>query len=255
VYKVKEVAEIAGVSVRTLHHYDHIGLLNPIRSRDNGYRVYGEEEMARLQQILFFRELDFPLDKIQRILDDPDFDQEQALHHHRKVLMEKRNRLERIIESVEKTILSLKEGRKVSDKDRFEPFDRSEIEAHQKKYEKEVQERWGDTDAYKESKRKTASYSHEDWKRIQKEGNEIDRRIIERMSQGSEDAEVQRLIGEKRQHITDNFYHCTPEIFRGLADMYVNDPRFTKNIDKLKVGYAAFLQKAMHVHCDRLEQQ
>ncbi|KHE70422.1 MerR family transcriptional regulator [Halobacillus sp. BBL2006] len=253
-YKVKEVAELADVSVRTLHHYDHIGLLSPVRSRENGYRVYRAEELPRLQQILFFRELDFSLDKIKRILDDPEFDQEQALHRHRDILIKKRNRLDRIINSVEQTIQSLEGGRKMSNKDRFEPFDKSEIEAHQKKYEKEVEERWGDTDAYKESQRKTASYTKEDWKRIQKEGNEIDRRIIDRMDQGPEDAEVQRLIGEKRQHISDNFYHCTPEIFRGLADMYVNDPRFTKNIDMLKEGYAAFLQKAMHVYCDRLEQ-
>ncbi|ARI78951.1 MerR family transcriptional regulator [Halobacillus mangrovi] len=254
-YKVREVADLAGISVRTLHHYDHIGLLNPVRTGENGYRLYGEEELARLQQILFFREMDFTLDKIKQILDNPDFDQEQALNTHRKILMEKRNRLDRIIDSVEQTLQALEGGRKMSNKDRFEPFDKSEMEAHQKKYEKEVKERWGGSDAYKESKKKAASYTEEDWKRIQEEGYEIDRQIIARMNQGPEDQEVQRLIGEKRQHITDNFYHCTPEIFRGLADMYVNDPRFTKNIDKLKEGYAAFLQKAMHAYCDQLEQK
>lgn len=254
-YKIREVADLAGVSVRTLHHYDHIGILNPVRTGGNGYRLYGEEELARLQQILFFREMDFSLDKIKQILDDPEFDQEQALNTHRKILMEKRNRLERMIDSVEQTLQSLEGGREMSNKDRFDPFDKSEIEAHQKKYEKEVEERWGDSPAYKESQKKTASYTKEDWKRIQEEGYEIDRQIIARMDQGPEDQEVQRLIREKRQHITDNFYYCTPEIYRGLADMYVNDHRFTKNIDKLKEGYAAFLHKAMHAYCDRLEQQ
>ncbi|QAS52539.1 MerR family transcriptional regulator [Halobacillus litoralis] len=252
-YKVKEVAEIAGVSVRTLHHYDHIGLLSPQHVTDKGYRLYGEEGMARLQQILFFKEMDFSLQKIKKILDDPHFDEKQALSNHKEILMEKKIRLERIIHSVDQTLESVQGGENMANEDRFKPFDRRHIEEHQKKYEKEVKERWGQTDAYKESKRKTSSYTDEDWKRIQEESNEIDRQIVDRMSQGPEDEEVQRLIGEKRQHITDYFYECNTEIFCGLADMYVNDPRFTKNIDKWAEGYAEFLRDAMHIYCDRLD--
>ncbi|SEI08154.1 DNA-binding transcriptional regulator, MerR family [Halobacillus karajensis] len=251
-YKVKEVATMAGVSVRTLHHYDHIGLLSPGNVNEKGYRLYGEREVARLQQILFFKEMDFSLPKIKQILDDPEFDEEEALQHHREILWKKKARLERLIQSVDQTLETVRGGTLMEDEKRFKPFDMSEIEEHQKKYEKEVEERWGDTEAYKESKRKTNNYTDEDWKRIQEESNRIDRELVKLMGRDPSDEEVQRLIGEKRQHITDNFYECKGEIFRGLADMYVNDPRFTKNIDKWNEGYAEFLKKAIHTYCDRL---
>ncbi|WP_244151663.1 MerR family transcriptional regulator [Halobacillus dabanensis] len=252
---MKEVAEIAGVSVRTLHHYDHIGLLSPGNVSASGYRMYGEAELARLQQILFFKELDFPLQKIKSILDDPAFNHEEALEQHRRILLEKKKRLERLIHSVDQTLGAIRGGETMGSEERFKPFSKREIEAHQKKYEKEVEERWGDTAAYKESKRKTAGYSDDDWKMIQEEGNRIDEELVALMNRGPENEEVQRLISKKRQHITDYFYDCKPEIFRGLADMYVNDPRFTKNIDKWKDGYAKFLRDAMHVYCDNLDKE
>ena len=251
-YKVKELSDVAGVSVRTLHHYDYIGLLSPQLIGENGYRYYGEEEVARLQQILLLKEMDFTLSTIQQILDDPDFDQEMALQHQKVLLKEKKRRLDCILKSIDQTLLSLRGGMEMSNQDKFDSFDRTEIEEHQKRYEKEVKERWGTTDAYKQSKAKTSSYTDADWERIHNESDAIDEAIIERMDQGPDDIEVQRLIGEKRQHITDHFYTCTPEIFRGLADLYVNDSRFTKNIDKKQKGYSAFLQKAIHSYCDKL---
>lgn len=250
-YKVKELAELTGVSVRTLHHYDHIGLLSPKEVGENGYRYYGREEIARLQQILFFKEMDFSLSRIKQILDNPDFDQASALRQHKEILIEKKKRIERIVASVNHTLDSLEGGETMTDRERFEPFSREEIEKHQEKYEEEVKERWGNTDAYRESKQKTASYTDEDWKKIQNESNEIDRQIVARMDQGPNDREVQRLIGKKQQHITDYFYTCSDEIFRGLGEMGVNDPRFTKNIDKWKEGYAEFLRDAIHIYCDQ----
>ncbi|MBA2176678.1 MerR family transcriptional regulator [Halobacillus locisalis] len=251
-YKVKELSDVAGVSVRTLHHYDDIGLLSPQLIGENRFRYYGEEEVARLQQILLLKEMDFSLSTIQQILDDPDFDQEKALQHQKVLLKEKKRRLDRILNSIDQTLVSLRGGKKMSNQDKFDSFDRTEIEKHQKRYEKEVKDRWGDTDAYKQSKAKTASYTEEDWKRIHGKSEAIDQAIIDRMDHGPDDEEVQRLIGEKRQHITDYFYTCTPEIFRGLADMYVNDSRFTKNIEKKQKGYSEFLQKAIHSYCDKL---
>ncbi|WP_079477191.1 MerR family transcriptional regulator [Halobacillus salinus] len=250
-YKVKELAELTGVSVRTLHHYDHIGLLSPKEIGENGYRYYGQVEVTRLQQILFFKEMDFSLSRIKQIIDDPEFDQASALRQHKQILMEKKKRIERMVKSVDQTLDSLEGGKTMTDKERFEPFSREEMERHQEKYEAEVKERWGDTDAYRESKQKTASYTDEDWKKIQHESNEIDRQIIARMDYGPADQEVQKLIGQKQQHITDHFYSCSDEIFRGLGDMYVNDPRFKKNIDKWKEGYAEFLRDAIHRYCDR----
>ncbi|SFG19114.1 DNA-binding transcriptional regulator, MerR family [Halobacillus alkaliphilus] len=252
-YKVKEVARLTGVSVRTLHHYHDIGLLRPSEVKSNGYRYYSEKEITRLQQILFFREVDFSLSKIKKILDAPDFDQEKALRHHKKILIEKSRRLERIILSVEQTLQSLKGENQMTNHDRFQPFDKSQIEQHEKMYEQEVKERWGETEAYQESKRRTKSYSEKDWKNIQEEGTEIDRQIIGRMDQGPDDLEVQRLIDEKRKHISKYFYDCQLEIFRGLADLYVSDPRFTKNIDLLQPGYAEFLRKAMYIYCNRMK--
>jgi DNA-binding transcriptional MerR regulator len=254
-YKVKEVADIAGVSVRTLHHYHHIGLLSPVEVSETGYRKYGEAELTRLQQILFFKEMDFPLQKIKRILDDPEFNEEKALEHHREILIKRKKRLERLIHSVDRTLGSVRGGETMANGERFKPFNKREIEDHQKKYEKEIKERWGETNAYKESKRKTAGYSDDDWKKIQEEGNRIDQELVALMDRVPEDEGVQRLIGKKRQHITNYFYECKPEIFRGLADMYVNDPRFTKNIDKWKEGYAKFLKEAMHVYCENLDKE
>ncbi|RDY72540.1 MerR family transcriptional regulator [Halobacillus trueperi] len=253
-YKVKEMAEMTGVSVRTLHHYDHIDLLSPSYVSEKGYRLYSEKELARLQQILFFKEMDFSLKKIKDILDDPDFDEGDALQRHREILREKKKRLERLIRSVDQTLQTLEGEERMKNEDRFRPFDKSEIEAHQKKYEKEVEERWGNTDAYKQSKQITSQYTKEDWEKIQREGDKIDRALVKLMDRDPSDPDVQQLIDKKRQHITGHFYECNLQIFRGLADMYVNDPRFTKNIDKWKEGYAEFLKRAMHTYCDQQEE-
>jgi DNA-binding transcriptional MerR regulator len=254
-YKVKEVAKLAGISVRTLHHYDAIELLTPTNVGENGYRLYSEEDLARLQQILFFKELDFTLQEIKEILNNPDFDRKKALYTHKQLLEEKKHRLERIIQSVEKTIQSIEGGTVMTKKDMFEPFDMKKIEEHQKKYAKEVKEKYGGTKAYEESMQKTASYKEDDWRRIQEKGENIYKRVIETMHKGPADEEVQQLVGKFRQYITDNFYECTPEIFRGLGDLYVNDSRFTKNIDKYQPGLAAFLREAMHIYCDNLERK
>lgn len=253
-YKVKEVADLAGVSVRTLHHYDRMELLKPSEVLDNGYRLYSDADLAKLQQILFFKELDFPLQRIKEILDSPDFDQRAALRTHHELLQKKRQRLDRIMESVEQTLHAMEGEVEMTAKDRFEPFDMSEIEAHQKKYEQETKEKYGGTSAYEESTRRAASYTKDDWQRIKENGDAIYMRIAELMDRGPEDAEVQAEIGKWRQHITDNFYDCSLEILRGLGDMYVADERFTKNIDKYRTGLAAFLQQAMHVYCDHHEQ-
>ncbi|GGF34177.1 MerR family transcriptional regulator [Halobacillus andaensis] len=248
-YKVKEVADLAGISVRTLHHYDQIGLLSP-KKADNGYRYYSDNDFIRLQQILFFKELDFSLQRIKEILQDPAFDEKQALKQHKTILLEKKERLDKIIQSIDQSIRTFEGGKEMAHKDRFEPFDMKNIKEHQKKYAIEAEQRWGDTDAYQESARRTSSYTEEDWKKIHEESEEIDGQLVNLMDRSPADAEVQKWIEAKRQHITDHFYECNIEIFRGLADMYINDPRFTKNMNKKKQGYADFLNKAMHIYCD-----
>ncbi|GGE59548.1 MerR family transcriptional regulator [Priestia taiwanensis] len=252
-YKINEVAKLANVSVRTLHHYDKIGLLKPANVGENGYRYYNEEDFATLQQILFFKELDFSLQDIKKILENPFFNRKKALSTHKELLIEKKDRLEKMIESIDRTINAIEGGTKMAKKDMFGAFDMKKIEEHQKKYEQEVKDKYGDTLAYKQSQEKTKSYQAEDWKRIQERMGELYGNIAELMDKGPDDEEVQSLISEYRQYITDNFYDCTVEIFRGLGDLYVHDPRFTKNIDKVQTGLSEFLREAMHVYCDAEE--
>jgi DNA-binding transcriptional MerR regulator len=248
--KVKQVAKLVGISVRTLHHYDHIGLLKPTFVSPAGYRLYTDEDLERLQQILFFKELDFNLDEIKEIIVSPSFNRHDALLSHKKLMLEKRARLDKIITSIDKTMDSMEGGREMVKKEMFEPFDMSEIEKHKEKYAEETKQKYGHTDAYKESMEKTSRYTKEDWAAIHARSSEIYLRIVANMDKGPADPEVQKAVEDFRQHITDSYYNCTLEIFRGLGDLYVNDPRFTANIDKVKEGLAVFLREAMHIYCD-----
>lgn len=248
-YTVKKVAALANVSVRTLHYYDEIGLLKPSSVGQNGYRLYREADLARLQQVLFFRELDFSLEDIQRIVSSPGFNQREALLSHRKLLREKQARLDRLIASVERTLESMEEGKTMSEKDMFEGFDDAKV----KEYAEEARQRWGGTEAYKESVRRTGRYGKADWADIGGESGEINRAMVALMGRDPADPEVQQTIGRWFKLIDDRFYTVTPEIFRGLGDGYVQDARFTAFYDKYKVGLAAFMREAMHVYADRLE--
>lgn len=252
-YKVKEVSKIVGISVRALHHYDEIGLLKPENLTEAGYRLYSDKDLERLQQILFFKELDFSLQEVKEILDNPNFDRKRALKSHKELLVEKKKRIEKIIKSVEKTIDSIEGEIEMDKKEMFDGFDMSEIERIKEKYAEEAKAKYGNTEAYKESEEKTSKYTKEDWNNIQKSTEEIYKKIIDNMDKGVADPKVQAAVGELRQQITDNFYNCTPEIFRGLGDLYVADERFTKNIDKYKEGLAAFLKEAMHYYCDNIK--
>jgi DNA-binding transcriptional MerR regulator len=253
-YKVKEVSKLVSVSVRTLHHYDEIGLLNPEFVTTAGYRLYSDTDLERLQQILFFKELDFTLQEIKDILDSPGFDREKALSAHRNLLVEKKKRLERLIQSLDKTMEAIEGGLEMNKKEMFDGFDMTEIERHKERYAEEAKEKYGKGDAYKESMKKTSRYGKEDWARITAESEAINNRIIANMDKGIDDPTVQQGVAQLRQHITDNYYNCTVEIFRGLGDLYVADERFTANIDKNKPGYAIFLREAMHYYCDKVRE-
>lgn len=254
VYKIKEVADMVGISVRTLHHYDEIGLLKPESVTEAGYRLYSEKDLEKLQQILFFKELDFDLKTIKEILNDPNFDRKRALELHRQLLIKKRDRLNKIIECVENTIESVERGIKMSKENMFKAFDMSEIEKHQQKYAEETKQKYGHTDAYKESMEKTSKYTKNDWENIMQRASEIYTEIASLMDRSPEDEEVQRAVAKWRQHITDNFYYCTIDIFRGLGELYVLDERFKNNIDKIKEGLAEFLSEAIKIYCERAKE-
>ncbi|MZP31009.1 MerR family transcriptional regulator [Heliobacterium undosum] len=249
-HKVKEVADLAQVSVRTLHHYDQIGLLKPAQATEAGYRLYTEDDLGRLQQILFFKELGFSLQEIREMLDTPGFDRREALISQKRLLIEKKTRLEAIIDLVDKTLATIEGGDTMAKKEMFEAFDMSEIEKHQKEYAEETRQKYGHTDAYKESQRRAAAYTKDDWARIKAKTDAIYKTLADSMDKGPADPLVQQAISDWRELISDNFYECNLEIFRGLGDLYVQDERFTANIDKVKPGLARFMQQAMGHYCD-----
>ena len=247
-YKINEVSKLTGVSIRMLHHYDKIKLLEPSKRTDSNYRMYNDDDIARLYQILLFKELEFPLQEIKQILDDKDFNREEALKVQRNLIFEKKQRLERILESIDDTIESL--GGNVMSKDNFKAFGYEEVKKHQEKYKEETEKRYGKSDAYRESQGKTSKYSKNDWENIMQEAGAIYEELYKLMDKDPSDEKVQELIQKWRNHITTNFYNCTIEIFRGLALMYVGDERFTKNIDKYGEGLAKFMSDAMNIYCD-----
>lgn len=252
-YKVKEVADIAGVSVRTLHHYDAIGLLKPESVTAAGYRLYTEKDLEKLQQILFFKELDFNLHEIKEILENPKFDRIYVLKAHRDLLREKKGRLEKIINTVEKTINSIEGGAKMNKKEMFNGFSVTELENHKNKYAKEIKEKYGNSDAYKESERKTSNYKTEDWNNIMLGGNKIFTKLIGLMDKSADCPEVQNVVEEWRQYITDNFYNCTPEIFSCLGQMYIYDERFKNFFNQNTPGLAEFLSEAIEIYCANIK--
>ena len=239
---INEVAKLTGVTVRTLHYYDEIGLLKPNNVTEVGYRVYDEEALETLQQILFFRELDFPLSEIKEILTNPNYDKQEALIKHKELLTKKRNRLDNLIQLVDHTM----KGEKTMS---FKEFDRSEIEKSKKEYAAEVKERWGNTDAYKESAEKTKSYGKEQWEMLNKESGAIFQKFAASKDQAPDSAVAQELVKEWQAYITNHFYTCTKEILAGLGLMYVGDERFRKNIDQFGEGTAAFMSAAIEAYC------
>lgn len=248
---VKAVAELAGISVRTLHHYDEIGLLKPAGQSAAGYRLYSREDLERLQQILFFRELEFSLKEIAAILGSPGFDRRQALLAHREALLQRKARIERLIATVDRTLTAMEREDAPMDtreemKELFDGFDPGE-------YEEEARQRWGGSREFQESAERTRRYTRQDWQRIAAEAGEIYGSIARLMDRDPGDPAVQEWVGRWHKHISQWYYDCSLEVFRGLGEMYVQDERFTRNIDKTKPGLARFLRDAMQIYCDRQE--
>ena len=249
-YTVKQLADLAGVTNRTLHYYDEIGLLHPASYGDNGYRYYGEDAVLRLQQILFFRELDISLDDIKTIVASPDFDLLQALEGHKCALQARVERTKRLIDTVDKTIQDIRGEIKMSKKDFYSGFD----EEKQKEYTQRARKRWGD-EAMARTKDWNA-YSREQKNDILAEGHEITMGIVANMEKGFDSAEVQYWIGRWHNSINTNFYACSLEIFEALGHGYVEDSEFTAFYENIHPGLAAFMEKSMsyYVQMKRAQQ-
>ena len=241
--QIKEFAKLTGVSVRTLHYYDEIGLIKPaLVDAQNGYRFYDENSLLRMQEILFYRELDFPLKSILEILSSPDYDKQKALAEQRKLLELKKERLERIIDALDGA---------TKGKVTMTAFDNSDYETARKQYEVEAKQRWGETDAYKEHQEKTADYSKDKWQEVNEGLMTIFAKFAECMKNGhtADSDDVQALVKELQNYITENYYTCTKEILAGLGLMYVADERFKTNIDKNGNGTTEFVSKAIEIYC------
>ncbi|MBR7552948.1 MerR family transcriptional regulator [Allobacillus sp. GCM10007491] len=238
--KVKEVADLVGISVRTLHHYDEIGLLIPEDTTEAGYRVYSEKNLEDLQQILFFKELGFNLKKIKEIMDSPIFDRQEALRMQHQMLLEKRKRLNKMIATIEKTIKHSQGEISMSSEEKFEGFD-----FNQNPYEKEAREKWGDK-AVDQANEKTKNMTTFEQERF----NDIFRRLADIRHLSPESEKAQAMIQEWYQYL-NKIGNYSLEAFKGLGEMYVNDERFTKNIDQFGEGLAQFMCAAMSVYTDR----
>ena len=235
--QVKEFADFTGVSVRTLHYYDEIGLLTPASvDRSTGYRFYDENSLLRMQEILFYRELDFSLKSIGEILSSPNYDKNKALNEQKYLLTLKKERLERLISAIDSAV----KGENV-----MKAFDNSEFE----KYKTEAKEKWGQTQAYREYEEKhPAGQAQDDLT----EG--MDRMMAEfalcmKKGEAPDSPQAQSLVKKLQNYISEHYYHCTNEILAGLGQMYVADQRFQDNIDMHAPGTAAFISRAIAGYC------
>ena len=248
-YTVGEVADLAHVSVRTLHHYDAIGLLSPTERTAAGYRVYRRADLEDLQQILLYRELDFPLDAIGRLLADPLYDRRAALAAQREQLAARTERMTTILAAIDAALAALSKGEPMNDTEMFEVFGDFDPTVH----EGEVKERWGDTDAYAESAKRTARYTKDDWKTIKAESGAVTDGLAAQLAAGARasDPQVQALVDEHRAVIDRWFYPCTIEMQANLGEMYVADPRFGATYERVQPGLATFLRDAIRVRAGR----
>ncbi|MGE0866979.1 MAG: MerR family transcriptional regulator [Kofleriaceae bacterium] len=243
-FTVGELSRLTGITVRTLHHYDEIGLVRPSQRNAAGHRLYGDADVVRLQHVLVYRELGIPLEQIAAVLDD-ERDPREVLHRHRDALVAKRARIDAMLAAVTESLANLEKGQTMSMKSEdvksmFDGFDPSE-------YEQEAEQRWGHTDAYKESQRRTKQYGPADWERMKQEASAIYQRLLDRMRANApvSDPVVQAAVEDHRMHIDRWFYPCSKEMQKGLGSLYVSDPRFTANLDKIAPGFARYLSDAI----------
>jgi DNA-binding transcriptional MerR regulator len=246
-YTVSQVARIARITVRTLHHYDEIGLLVPSSRSASGYRLYSAADLQRLHQVLLLRQLGFPLEAIQQMLQDPAFDRKTALRAQRELLAGQIRNTEALIRAVDAQLEALEGGTEMDLEQMFDGSDPSQ-------YEDEARQRWGNTDAYQVSMRRTKRYTKEDWSKIKSEGDALMSALAQMLEAGRrpDEDEVADLAEQHRQHIGRWFYPCTHGAHAALAEMYVADPRFKATFEKYRAGLAEFVAEAIRANAARV---
>lgn len=246
---VGALARMAGVTVRTLHHYDEIGLVVPSGRTAAGYRTYGRSEVERLQEVLFFRELGFALDEINRIVSQPGYDRAIALERQRELLEARADHLLALVDAVDRAVRAERTGTAMTNEEMLEVFG----DFDPAEYEEEADERWGDSDAYQQSVARTARYTRQDWETIKAENETIYGLFLDLMAAGEAANGVAAMDAaeEHRAHITKWYYDCSKTIHAGLGQMYVTDARFQENIDKAGEGLAEYMAAAIAANAAR----
>ena len=249
-YTVGEVARLSHVSVRTLHHYDEIGLLPPAGRTAAGYRVYDADDLRRLQQILFYRELEFGLDEIATILADPGRTADDHLRRQHRLLRDQIERRQDLLRAIEKELEARQMGMALTPEEQFEVFGTDKVGGE---WAEEARERWGHTDEYRESQRRTTAYTKEDWARLKDESDAQLRAMRDYLQAGvaPDSAEAMALAEQHRQFVTRWFYDCGYDMHRSLAELYVADERFTKTFDDLAPGLAHYVHDAILANAAR----
>ena len=240
---VGEVAQLSGVTVRTLHHYDGIGLLVPGGRSRAGYRLYTRSDVERLQEILFYRELGVGLAQIREVLGGSERDRLTTLRSQRRQLVQRRSRLNELLEAIDRAIRSEEKGETMSEKEMLEVFDGFDPRVH----EEEVQRRWGESTAYEESSRRTKRYTPDDWKRIKAREQEIVAQLAEALKAGLEPTSdtAADLAEAHRLHIHESYYSCSHQHHVALADLYVHDERFSAYWEAAATGLTEFVRDAI----------
>jgi DNA-binding transcriptional MerR regulator len=245
-WTVGQVAERSGVTVRTLHHYDEIGLLCPSRRSASGYRLYTEADLVRLRHVVVYRRLGFPLEEVAVLLDDPDADVAAHLRRQRAAVTSRLDELTELVTAIDRALEAEVSGIRLTPEEQRELFGDDFTE----EYQSEARERWGDTEAWRQSQQRTSRYTKADWQTIKAEADEINRRFVEALRAG-EPAEGGRAVATAeahRQHISRWFYDCPRGMHACIADMYVSDPRFTKTYEDIAPGLAQYVRDAVHAN-------
>jgi DNA-binding transcriptional MerR regulator len=246
---VGQVAEQFGVTVRTLHHYDQIGLLVPGERTPAGYRLYTGDDITRLQNVVVYRRLGFPLEEIALLLDEPSVDMGEHLRRQRTAVMSRLDEMRELVTAIDRALEQEMSGNKLTRDEQRELFG----DGFSEDYAEEAEQRWGETEAWKQSQGRTSKYTTDDWVEVKTEMEANNAAFVSAMADG-EPATSERAMDaaeQHRLHIHDRFYDLTPEFHRNLGDMYLADPRFTKNYEDIAPGLAQYVRDAIHANADR----
>lgn len=250
-YTVGAVARLAGVTVRTLHHYDEVGLVRPSGRTDAGYRLYEAADLGRLRDVLSYRELGFTLEQIARILDDPQGDTVSHLREQHRLVRQRIDRLHDVLSHLEKLMEAEQMGINLTPEEQLEVFGENWLG---EEYAAEAEQKWGDTEAWQQSQGRAAALGKDDWVEVKAETDALERELAQALASGvPADDERAMDLAERHRASIERFYDCSYAMHRGLGDMYLADPRFTQHYEDVAPGLAQYVRDAIHANADRHE--